>query len=259
MVASFYPLFEAAQRVGGERASVSNLTPAGTEPHDLELSSRQVDRIEDADLVFYLGRGFQPAIEKAVRRTSGRAVDLLSPDIGVIPNDPHFWLDPTLLGQALEHIQQAYTEADAAGAQGYQERASAYGHELDGVDAAFRAGLRDCDRRVIVTSHAAFGYLARQYGLTQKAVAGLSPESEPQPRQLSQLAAEVRAEGVTTIFSETLVSPKVAETLAREAGVSTAVLNPLEGLTEEEAAAGDTYASVMNGNLAALRAALGCH
>ena len=258
VVASFYPVFEAAQRVGGDDASVTNLTPAGAEPHDLELSSRQVDRIEDASLVFYLGQDFQPGIEKAVERASGTAVDLLGPDLGLIEGDPHFWLDPTLLERAVERIRAAYEEADPANASGYRERAAAYTRELDDLDAGFRQGLGTCERRVIVTSHAAFGYLARQYGLTQKAVAGLSPESEPEPGQLATLAREVRAEGVTTIFSETLVSPRVAETLAREAGAGTAVLNPLEGLTEEEAAGGKTYVSIMRENLETLRAALGC-
>ena len=258
VVASFYPVFEAAQRVGGDDAAVTNLTPAGAEPHDLELSSRQVDRIEDAALVFYLGQDFQPGIERAAERATGTAVDLLDADLGLIPGDPHFWLDPTLLKKAVERVTAAYVEYDRARATGYEERSAAYVRELDELDTAYREGLRTCDRRLIVTSHAAFGYLARQYGLTQKAVAGLSPESEPEAGQLAALAREVRAEGVTTIFSETLVSPRVAETLAREAGVGTSVLNPLEGLTEEEAAAGETYSSIMRENLAALRAALGC-
>jgi zinc transport system substrate-binding protein len=258
VVASFYPVYAAVQRVGGENASVANLTPAGAEPHDLELSSRQVDRIEDADLVFYLGQGFQPGVEKAVERAGGQVVDLLTTVPNPIEGDPHFWLDPTLFKRAVERIRAAYQEVDGTHAQQYADRAAAYIGELDQLDAAYREGLRTCERRVIVTSHAAFGYLARQYGLTQKAVSGLSPESEPEPGQLSALAREVRAEGVTTIFSETLVSPRVAETLAREAGVGTAVLNPLEGLTDEEEGAGKTYVSIMGENLAALRAALDC-
>ena len=257
-MASFYPVYAAAQRVGGADAALSNLTPAGAEPHDLELTSRQVDRIEDASLVFYLGQGFQPGVEEAVERAGGRAVDLLNPDLGLIEGDPHFWLDPTLLKQTVERIRAAFVEADPANTADYTERATTYARELDQLDASFRRGLQTCERRVIVTSHAAFGYLARRYGLSQKAVSGLSPESEPEPGQLSALAREVKAEGVTTIFSETLVSPRVAEALAREAGVGTAVLNPLEGLTEEEAKAGKTYVSVMTENLTALRAALGC-
>lgn len=258
VVASFYPLAEAAARVGGGGVAVTNLTPAGAEPHDLELSPDQVDRIEDARIVFYFGGGFQPAVERAVRRAGGRVVDLLAGEVARQGDDPHVWLDPTLMKGIVERIRSAYAEEDAAGAPGYRSRADAYAQELDDLDRAFREGLRDCDRRDIVTSHAAFGYLTRQYGLTQHAVAGLSPESEPEPGRLAELAARVRSLGVTTVFYESLVSPKVAQSVAREANVRTAVLNPLEGLSEEERDAGKNYVSIMRENLATLRAALSC-
>jgi zinc transport system substrate-binding protein len=258
VVASFYPAFEAAARVGGDHASVTNLTPAGAEPHDLELSPRQVDRIASADVLLYLGDGFQPGVERAVRNADGTAIDLLEVEPAPIADDPHVWLDPTLMKRVVERTQAAYVEIDPANADGYQARGEAFGRELDDLDAAFRAGLQDCQRRVIVTAHDAFGYLVRRYGLVQEAVAGLSPESEPEPSRLSRLTDKVGAEGITTIFYETLVSPRVAETLAREAGVRTAVLNPLEGLTEEEAESGQGYVSVMRQNLEALRSALGC-
>ena len=258
MVASFYPAFEAAQRVGDERVAVTNLTPAGAEPHDLELSGDQVDRIEDAAVVLYLGSDFQPGVEEAVERADGEVVDLLSPDMEVVAGDPHFWLDPSLMSKAVDQVRSALVKVDPANAAAYEAGAGAYRAELGRLDQAFRDGLADCERRVIVTAHDAFGYLARRYGLTQEPVAGLSPESEPEPSRLSELAAKVRREGITTIFYETLVSPKVAEALAREAGVATAVLNPLEGLTEEEAQSGESYVSVMRDNLVALRAALGC-
>lgn len=257
-MASFYPAFEAAHRVGGERASVTNLTPPGAEPHDFELSPRQIDRIAAADLLLYLGEGFQPGVERAVKRADGTAVDLLDVEPDPIPGDPHVWLDPTVMKRVVERTQAAYTDIDPAGAAGYQERGEAFGRELDELDAAFRTGLQDCDRRVIVTAHDAFGYLARRYGLVQEAVAGLSPESEPEPSRLSRLTSKVKAEGITTVFYETLVSPRVADTLAREAGVRTAVLNPLEGLTDEEAEAGQNYVSVMRTNLETLRRALSC-
>jgi zinc transport system substrate-binding protein len=139
-----------------------------------------------------------------------------------------------------------------------REAAESYRLEVEALDAAFEEGLSDCDRRLIVTSHAAFGYLADRYGLRQEAVAGISAEAEPQPDRLADLADLVRREGVTTIFTETLVSARVAETLAREVGVGTAVLDPIEGLTPEQEDAGATYRSVMLENLDALRAALGC-
>jgi zinc transport system substrate-binding protein len=267
VVAGFYPLFEAAQRLGAERVHVTNLTPAGSEPHDLELNSRQIDRIEDAAVVLFLGRGFQPALEKAAGRTEGTTVDVLSGVGDLLPApaadddlnvDPHVWLDPSLFKGIVGEVARALSEADPSNRSTYETNAASYVRELDELDAAFAQGLARCDRKVIVTSHAAFGYLARRYGLTQEPIAGLEPESEPSPRRLADLAAKVRADGTTTIFYETLVSPKVAESLAREAGVRTAVLDPLEGLSEENAKSGKTYVSVMRENLAALRQALGC-
>lgn len=267
VVAAFYPLFEAAQRVGGDRVQVRNLTPAGSEPHDLELSSRQVDHIEDAAVVLFLGRGFQPALEKAAERAKGTKVDVLTALGDLRPAgagddklevDPHVWLDPRHLTTIVAEVAGALSAADPANRATYETNAREYTREVDELDAAFTTGLSNCDRRVIVTAHSAFGYLAGRYGLTQDAIAGLEPESEPSPQRIADLARKVRADGTTTIFYETLVSPKVAESLAREAGVRTAVLDPLEGLTDEEAKAGRTYVSAMRDNLAALRQALGC-
>ncbi|MEO6120591.1 MAG: zinc ABC transporter substrate-binding protein [Acidimicrobiales bacterium] len=273
VVASFYPLAEAARRVGGPTVEVTNLTPAGSEPHDLELSSGEVDRIEDAAVVLYLGGGFQPAIEGAVDRAKGAAVDLLSADLGLLTAaedeedgkdkdqdwaDPHVWLDPTLQRKLAIRVQVALANADPANATTYQANAATYGAELEALDGEFRRGLAACDRRVIVTAHAAFGYLARRYDLTQEAIAGLAPEAEPEAGRLAELTNKVKAEGITTIFYETLVAPDVAETLAREAGVDTAVLDPVEGLSEEQLSNGQSYVSAMRGNLEAIRAALGC-
>jgi zinc transport system substrate-binding protein len=267
VVAAFYPLFEAAERVGGDLVRVRNLTPAGSEPHDIELNSRQVDQIEDAAVVLYLGRGFQPAVEKAAERAEGAKVDVLGSLGGLRPAgagdqqldvDPHVWLDPRQQKAIVARVAGALSEADPANRATYEANAGAYSRELDELDANFAAGLAACDRRVLVTAHEAFGYLAARYGLTQEAIAGLEPESEPTPQRLADLAGRVRAGGTTTIFYETLVSPKVAESLAREAGVRTAVLDPIEGLTDADAKAGRTYISAMKENLAALRTALGC-
>ena len=261
VVASFYPVYEAARRVGGDRVEVSNLTPAGVEPHDLELSSKTVDRIIDAGVVLYLGHGFQPAVERAVRRSKGKAVDLLAPmplHKGEQDVDPHVWLDPVLMTRIVDEVRSALSDADPSGAPAFADNATAYAKELSALDQEYRTGLTACARTLIITSHEAFGYLAQRYGLEQRAAAGLSPEAEPEPGRLAELADLVRRTGSTTVFSETLVSPKVAETLAREAGVKTAVLDPIEGLTEEEQRAGKTYLAVMRDNLAALRAALAC-
>ena len=269
VVAGFYPLFEVAQRVAGDGVDVVNLTPAGTEPHDLELTTRQVDLIEGADIVVYLGSGFQPGVEEVAQRGEGMAIDALegltlrpgSPDEGDHAGeakDPHVWLDPGLLGRLVERVEAGLAKVDPDGQTYYAENSAAYRRELSLLDDEFGRRLTGCERRVLVTAHAAFGYLTRRYGLTQEAVAGVSPESEPNPERLAELVELVRATGTTTVFTETLVSPKVAETLAREAGVTTAVLNPLEGLTPEELKAGATYASVMRDNLDAMAEALGC-
>jgi zinc transport system substrate-binding protein len=280
VVASFYPVHEAVQRIGRDRVQATNLTPAGAEPHDLELTPKQVDQILDADVLLYMGGGFQPAVEETVQdRSNGVTVDLLAAlsshlrkaegeeghgedghEEENLPGgmDPHVWLDPTLLAAIANEVGAALTRADPAGASAYQQNAAVYGAELEALHKEFSDGLRDCDRHVVVTAHAAFGYLAARYGLVQESIAGVSPEAEPDPKRLAELADLVEREGVTTIFSEELVSPRVAETLAREAGVQTAVLNPLEGLTPEELTQGEDYASVMRENLSTLRVALGC-
>ena len=268
IVASFYPLAEAAQQVGGSLVSVGNLTAPGVEPHDLELTPHQIAAIDTADVVLYLGGGFQPAVEDALGDASGVAIDATAslrslpvpsgePDASLTA-DPHVWLDPTLYRQIVDGVRSALDQADPQHAETFDANAMAYDERLQALDGDFRSGLAHCQRTVIVTSHAAFGYLSARYGLTQEPISGLSPEAEPTAKRLADLAALVQRRGVTTIFTEELVSPKVAETLASETGVSTAVLNPLESLTPDEAAAGADYVSVMHDNLATLRTALGC-
>jgi zinc transport system substrate-binding protein len=269
VVASFYPLAYAAQRVGGDRVDVANLTPAGAEPHDLELTPKQIDELLDADLVLDLGRNFQPAVEKAAEQRDGPTIKLL--DVLPIKTggkqvsegdpdalDPHVWLDPVLMSDIVTQVQRALTRADPSGRAAYRRNADAFRAQLAALDQRFSAGLADCDRKLIVTSHEAFGYLARRYGLQQEGVAGLSPDAEPDPKRLADLTDLVKREGVTVIFTEELVSPRIADTLAREAGVRTAVLDPLEGLTAAKQKHGATYTSVMDENLAKLRDALGC-
>ncbi len=269
VVASFYPLAYAAQRVGGDRVQVANLTPAGAEPHDLELTPKQIDELLDADLVLDLGRNFQPAVEKASEQRDGPTVKLL--DVLPITTgakrvnendpqalDPHVWLDPVLMGDIVTQVQRALTKADPAGRATYKSNADAFRTQLTALDARYSGGLANCERKLIVTAHEAFGYLARRYGLKQEGVAGLSPDAEPDPKRLADLTDLVKRDGVTVIFTEELVSPRIADTLAREAGVRTAVLDPLEGLTAAKQKRGATYTSVMDQNLTKLRDALGC-
>ena len=268
VVASFYPLAYAAERVGGSLVTVSNLTAPGVEPHDIELTPRQIGDISGADLVVYLGGGFQPAVQDAVANAVGTALDVSAglrdrpvPSGEAEPSltaDPHVWLDPVLYGAIVDRIERALAALDEKDRSTFASNARALDAQLSAVDADYRAGLSRCTRNVIVTTHAAFGYLAARYGLVQDAISGLSPDAEPTPQRLAQLRSIVIRNGVTTIFTESLVSPKVADPLASETGATTAVLDPLESLTPAETAAGDDYLSVMRSNLTVLERALGC-
>lgn len=254
VVASFYPIAWAAQQVGGQRVAVTNLTPAGAEPHDLELTPDQIDEVLDAKAVFELGRGFQPAVEQAAEQRDGTTVQLLPPGA----KDPHVWLDPVRMATIVRTVQRELTKVDPKGRAVYARNAARVLTELDALDTRFQDGLAHCERDVIVTAHEAFGHLAQRYGLRQEGVAGLSPDAEPDAQRIGQLTDLVKRDGVTTVFTEELVSPRIARTLAREAGVRTETLNPLEGLTDRELKRGDDYVSVMDANLAKLQRALGC-
>ncbi|MFN2469700.1 MAG: metal ABC transporter solute-binding protein, Zn/Mn family [Gaiellaceae bacterium] len=244
VAAAFYPIAYAAKRVGGEGIEVYDVTPPGAEPHDVELSARDVRRLRESDVVLYLGGGFQPALENAAEDTEGRAVDLAGPG-----RDRHVWLDPVRYAGMVERIGVALGRRQATGG---------LVAELRRLDGEFRRGLARCRRRDFVTSHAAFGYLARRYGLQQIAISGQTPEAEPSPQELERVVDLVRAHDATTIFFEPLVSDRLADTIARETGARTAALNPLEGLTENQLDRGEDYFSLMRANLRALREALGC-
>ena len=268
VVAAFYPLAWAAEQLGGDEIEVRNLTPPGTEPHDVELTPRDVQRIRAADVVLYLGSGFQPAVEDAVEGADGTVVDLLeglrlvqaegaheeeeghAEETGEeSERDPHVWLDPVLFNRVTERVGDALGEPAAT---------EDLKTKLDELDREFDQGLADCRRRHVVTSHAAFGYLTGRYGLVQVPITGIAPEAEPTPRELEEVVDHVRETKATTIFFETLVSPRLAETVARETGAKTEVLDPLEGLSEDDLNRGADYLSVMRQNLASLRRGLEC-
>ena len=262
VVASFYPLQFVAERVGGDAAAVTGLTAPGAEPHDLELRPQQVAQIAGAKVVIYL-KGLQPDVDKAIQtQAKGKVIDVST----VVPmmnaaagqgaaKDPHVWLDPIRLSTIAENVSAQFSAADPAHTGAYADRLAKLQADLAELDMEYATGLKTCQRREIFTGHAAFGYLAERYHLTQVALSGLSPEIEPTPQQLATVAQEAKAKGATTIFYETLASPKVSETIARAAGAQTAVLDPIEGL--RPGSSGD-YLSVMRTNLDALRKALGC-
>jgi zinc transport system substrate-binding protein len=284
VVASFYPLYEFSRQVAGDHAEVVSLVPGGVEPHDWEPSPPDVVRMQKAKLFVYNGAGLEPWVEKLLRdakakgvvavRTTER-VALLPGDrpghehkpeakAGAAPRgdkhavDPHVWLDPVRAQAQVEAIRAGLAKVDPANAASYATNAQVYRTKLAGLDTAFANGLRQCARREFVTTHSAFSYLARRYGLTQIPIQGPEPEAEPSPADLAALVKQVRERKVRYVFFETLVSSKLAETLAREVGAKTLVLNPVEGLTKEEQAAGNTYVSLMEDNLRNLRTALDC-
>lgn len=273
LVASFYPLAWVSERVAGDGWAVTNLTTPGGEPHDLELSISATADLTEASLVVYL-EGFQPAVDDAVDTiVEGPTLDAadaveLRPaadhgDEGHAEGgerddgeaDPHFWLDPLLMADLAGAVAERLSELDPDHAATYRANADDLIADLEQLDATYAAGLTACQRDLVVVSHDAFGYLAR-YGLHLEPIAGLSPDAEPTPAALAALADLIDAEGVTTVFSERLASPALAETLATDLGVGTAVLDPLEGLTDETE--GQDYLSLMRGNLSSLEEANGC-
>lgn len=273
VVVGFYPYEYVAQQVGGDDVTVSNLTAPGAEPHDLELSPQQVAEVAEADLVLY-SPGFQPAVDEAVEQHSAdRSFDVL----GAVElreyeeaahseeeahaeeghahdgEDPHIWLDPTRLATVADAVAEQLAERSPERAEGFRTRAAELRTELEALDAELQAGLSSCARDDLVTSHDAFGYLADRYGLEQVAIGGLSPEDEPSVRRLAEVAQIAKERQVTTVFFEELVSPRVAESLAREIGAQATVLSPLEVPSES----GD-YVEAMRANLQTLRTALDC-
>jgi zinc transport system substrate-binding protein len=271
VVASFYPYAFVAQQVAGDQATVTNLTAPGLEPHDLELTPQQVADIQDATVVIY-EKGFQPAVDEAVDQSAqGLTLDTTSvvpledtgapaepndPGEPALTGDPHVWLDPIRLATISEAVAAELSRADAAHAADYHANAARLVARLHALDRDYREGLAQCQRTQFVTSHAAFGYLAQRYGLQMIAISGLSPDAEPSPKRLSDLEVLVRQDGITTIFSEVLATPALADTLARDVGVKTEVLDPIEGLPSAESR--QNYLTIMRANLATLRQANGC-
>jgi zinc transport system substrate-binding protein len=281
IVVAFYPLQFVAQRVAGDHAAVSDLTQPGAEPHDVELTPRQVASLTTASLVIY-EKGFQPAVDEAVRQSENpevidttttvplRPLTLSGDDLGHgegtgddhAPSDdhpgldPHVWLDPTAVSRIAHAVESRLVIIDPAHAADYARNSRMLEEDLRKLDRSFRNGLRHCVRTEFITTHAAFGYLAERYHLTQIGISGLSPDAEPSPARIAEVQRVAREYQLTTIFSETLVSPALAEAIAGDLGLRTDVLDPLEGVTDQSR--GTDYISIMDSNLTALRKAGGC-
>ncbi|MET9679459.1 metal ABC transporter substrate-binding protein [Streptomyces coeruleorubidus] len=293
VVASFYPMAFLAEQIGGDHANVTSLTEPGQEPHDLEISTKQRAQLEEADAALFL-KGLQPAVDEAVSQTGiktkidaaalttledhggtehahegeeghaeekghseeeGHAEEKGHSEEEEHARDPHIWLDPVKYAEVAEGVGKAFEKADPDHAADYKKNTAALVEKLKGLDGDFENGLKNTKTKVFFTNHAAFGYLAERYGLTQEAISGLDPESEPSAARVRELQQEAKADGVTTVFYETLVSDKTAKTLAKDAKLKTDVLDPLEGITDKSR--GDDYFQVMEANLKALQAALG--
>ncbi|MFI8236249.1 metal ABC transporter substrate-binding protein [Streptomyces sp. NPDC085866] len=276
VVASFYPMGFLAEQIGGSHVHVTTLTTPGQEPHDLEISPQQIAGLEESDAVLYL-KNLQPSVDNAVAQSPVRTkIDAASlttleehgNEVGGHAaahdthegeesggKDPHIWLDPVRYAQVAEGVGKAFEKADPDHAADYRKNTAALVKKLDDLNTQFKDGLANTRTKVFITTHAAFGYLAERYGLTEEAINGLDPESEPSAARVKDLETMAEADGVTTVFYETLVSDRTAKTVAGDAGLRTDVLDPLEGITKKSR--GTDYFSVQEANLKALRQALG--
>ncbi|GAA3371354.1 zinc ABC transporter substrate-binding protein [Streptomyces sannanensis] len=276
VVASFYPMQYLAEEIGGDHVTVTGLTQPGVEPHDLELSPRQAAQLGEADFILYL-KGVQPAVDKAIEQAGVKnTVDAATltelehhgTEVnhdhghggedhkgGESGGDPHIWLDPVKYAEVAKGVGKAMEKADPSHAADYKKNTDELVKKLDALDTEYVNGLKNTTTRTFITTHSAFGYLAERYGLDQEGIAGLDPESEPSPARIKELQDIARKEKVPTVFFETLASDKTAKTLAEDAHLKTAVLDPIEGITDKSK--GDDYIEVMESNLAALQQALG--
>ena len=277
VLTSFYPMYDFACKIGGDCIDVTNMVPSGTEPHDWEPSTNDLKNLEKADVFIYNGADMEPwADDLLVSRSDTLHVVEASENVELRTTDgehehahehegadhhhgdfdPHVWLDPENAKIEMEAIRDALCAADPENSTVFQSNYEKYAAELDALDAEFREKLAPLPSRTIVVAHEAFGYLCDAYGLTQVGIEGLSPDSEPDPGRMAEVIDFVREHSISTIFFEELVSPKVAEAIASETGAQAKMLSPLEGLSDEQAAAGADYFSVMHDNLAALMEAL---
>lgn len=265
---SFYPLEYVAERVAGEHATVINLTPPGVEPHDLSLSVKATAQLTDADLAVHFS-GFQPAVDEAIASAelaqsvdaaevlgNRPGADSTSRPVTLLEGDPHFWLDPRALAEVARAVRDRLVEIAPEHRDDLEENWAELEADLLQLDGRTAMALDDCRRRTVVSSHDAFGYFGYRYDLEFLSINGLTPEAEPSPAHLRQLQDLIRSEGITTVFSETLASPQLADTLADDLGLRTAVLDPVEGLSDETA--DEDYLSIMESNVEALVEANDC-
>lgn len=269
VAASFYPMYFFASQIGGNKANVFIITPASAEPHDYEPTTQDIARITRANMLVLNGGKLEAWGDKIKDQLQGSSVLVVTAGQGLENRqleeggqkiqDPHVWQNPLLAKKQVEAIEKGYEKIDPQNASYYQANAKKLDNELDQLDQDFKKGLSSCQQKDFVTSHAAFGYLAAQYGINQVAISGVSPDQEPSSQKLAEIANLVKKEGIKVIFFESLVSPKLSQTLAQETGAQTMVLDPIEGISDDDLKAGHTYTTVMRDNLSALQTALQCN
>lgn len=265
VAASFYPLAYLAQEIGGSLVQVTNVTPAGVEPHDFEPSPRDINNIYKTKLFIFNGGSIDTwagKIRPTLETQGIAAIDMIFETRDLLPNpdtiDPHLWLDPNIMSREADAVASALIRIDPAHAQEYNRNKNRLQKNLAILDEEYRAGLANCQLREIITSHDAFGYLANRYDFKVLSILGLSPEEEPSPKKIAEISQLAKSRGIKYIFFESLVSPKLAQTIADEIGAHTLVLNPIEGLLEQDTKNNEDYITLMQKNLANLKIAMIC-
>jgi len=255
---TFYPLTFLAKRIGADAAIVTQVVPGATEPHDFEPTPQEVSAVYNSKVFLLNGAGLEPWAEDITEELDEKGIAVIRATEGMESGNPHIWLDPVSMKAITLHVRDAFLKADPAHARVYKASATKLIYDLDALHAYFKTKLKKCARKRVIVSHDAFGHLAKRYGFETLSVAGLSPDEEPSPKIMADIINTAKREKVTVIFSETLASPKLAEAVARGANAEVRVLNPLEGLTPEEEAAGRDYLSIMRENAGNLAIALQC-
>lgn len=273
VVTTFYPMYDFTKNVAGDNASIEMLIDAGTEPHDYEPSAKDIAKIEEADVFVYNSEDMETWVPSVLKSLDSKKLTVIDASKGIKlvegteeehdhdhgeeehhhEHDPHVWLSPVLAQQEVANIQKGLTKADKTNADTYKKNAENYTDKLKALDNKFKTAFEGAKQRDFVTQHAAFQYLANEYGLHQVAIAGLSPDQEPSPARLAELQKYVKANNISTIYFEEVASPKVAETLAKETGATLEVLSPIEGITDKEQKKGMDYIAYMEQNLQALQ------
>jgi len=262
---SFYPLGEFAKRVGGDLIDVVIVTPSGAEPHDYEPTPQDIIAVRKSKVFVYQGSGFDSWAERLGPDLKKEGIDVINMNSNFNLDsrqgkaDPHIWLDPVLASKEVEIIRETLSKIDPTHETNYRSNASKFESELELLSEQYRRELSNCKQNKIIVSHEAFGYLGKRYGFNFISVSGLSPEEEPSAQRIGELTKIVKENDIHYVFFETLVSPKLAETIANETGAQTAVLDPIEGITENDLKIGKNYLSLMGNNLSNLRKALQCN